>query len=491
MSVTAFQARPYLARGCHLLFYGWAVVAIALVGCTPKSEPGTSGRLPLRGGKLKLAIVDDPALVGAVGKLRGEWRGQTGGDFEVVPVSTAALSAGKPLPWDAVICPSAQLGELAEGHRILPVPKELIDGHQTGWGEIFSLLRVREAAWGNRVMAVPFGSAIFVCYYRPDLLESVGRSPPRTWEEYQELATLLAGRRAQMPPGWHPAIEPLGKGWAAAVLLSRVAAYTAHRENDSALFQIETMKPLIDTPPFVRALKELIAASALGPPEATDYDPAAVRGAFWEGKCGLALTSPTAAVEKKSASKTVAAAPLPVAFTEIPGSSDSYSFPDKTWEPRAEGDEPHVPLLGFAGRLGVVSGESKSPDAAFQLLAWLSSDRWSELVSPVTSATTLFRSSHLKNSPRWVESQVPSSAAAQYGSLVEKILSRSQRLLVPRIPGQADYLAALDDAVREAVGGHKSPEKALSAAAKRWQQITDRLGRVSQKRAYWQSLGLD
>ena len=88
---------------------------------------------------MKLAIVDDPALVGAVGKLRGEWRGQTGGDFEVVPITPAEISAGKPLPWDAVICPSAQLGELAEEDRILPVPKELIDGRQTGWGEIFSL----------------------------------------------------------------------------------------------------------------------------------------------------------------------------------------------------------------------------------------------------------------------------------------------------------------------------------------------------------------
>ena len=470
---------------------GLAVVAIALVGCTPKSETRAPGSHPPTGGKLKLAIVDDPALVGAIGKLRGEWRGQTGGDFEVVPVSTAALSAGKPLPWDAAICPSSQIGGLAEANRILPLPKELVDGRQTGWGEIFSLLRVREAAWDNRAMAVPFGSAIFVCYYRPDLLESVGRGPPRTWEEYQELASLLAERRAKMPAGWHAAVEPLGKDWAAVMLLCRVAAYAAHRENDSTLFHIETMQPLIDRPPFVRALKELIAASALGPAEATRYDPAAVRRAFWEGKCGLAITWPTAAVDKKAEPKTDAAGPLPVGFAEVPGSSQSYSFPDKTWEPRAEDEEPHVPLLAFAGRLGVVSRESKSPDAAFQLLVWLSQDRWSELVSPVTAATTLFRGSHLKKPQLWVESQVPGSAAAQYGSLVEKVLSRSQRLLVPRIPGQAEYLAALDEAVREAVGGHRDPEAALSRAAERWQQITDRLGRSAQKRAYWRSLGLD
>ncbi len=175
----------------------------------------------------------------------------------------------------------------------------------------------------------------------------------------------------------------------------------------------------------------------------------------------------------------------------MPGSSESYSFSDKTWEPRLEDDEPHVPLLAFSGRIGVVSRESKSADVAFQLLAWLSGGRWSELVSPATPAATLFRTSHLKNPQLWVESQVRGSGAAQYGYLVEKILSRSQRLLVPRIPGQAEYLAALDEAVREAVRGRKGPEEALSGAAGRWQRITDRLGRVPQKRAYWRSLGLD
>jgi hypothetical protein len=177
MSHACVGARPHFARGAFPLLGGLAVVVMSLVGCTPRSETRAPGPPLSTGEKLKLAIVDDPALVGAIGKLKGEWHGQTGGDFEVVPITPAEVSAGKPLLWDAVICHCAQLGELAEGNRILPVPKDLIDGRQTGWGEVFSLLRVREAAWGNRVMAVPFGSAIFVCYYRPDLLESVGRGP--------------------------------------------------------------------------------------------------------------------------------------------------------------------------------------------------------------------------------------------------------------------------------------------------------------------------
>ncbi len=49
-------------------------------------------------------------------------------------------------------------------------------------------------------------------------------------------------------------------------------------------------------------------------------------------------------------------------------------------------------------------------------------------------------------------------------------------LLVPRIPGESEYMAALDEAVIAAVKGKQSPQQALDAAAVKWQAITDRLG---------------
>jgi hypothetical protein len=52
-------------------------------------------------------------------------------------------------------------------------------------------------------------------------------------------------------------------------------------------------------------------------------------------------------------------------------------------------------------------------------------------------------------------------------------------------------MAALDDAVREAVGGKKSAAEALTAAAKRWQETTTKLGVDSQRVAYIRSLGLE
>ena len=67
------------------------------------------------------------------------------------------------------------------------------------------------------------------------------------------------------------------------MLLARAAAYAKHRDQYSALFNVETMEPLVAGPPFVHALEELVAAAKLGPADPLGYDPAAARAGLLEG----------------------------------------------------------------------------------------------------------------------------------------------------------------------------------------------------------------
>jgi multiple sugar transport system substrate-binding protein len=64
-----------------------------------------------------------------------------------------------------------------------------------------------------------------------------------------------------------------------------------------------------------------------------------------------------------------------------------------------------------------------------------------------------------------------------------------QQLPFLRIPGTFSYWRALDVHLAEAVNGQLSVEAALKAAAIDFEEITVRLGRERQKRAYRSSLG--
>jgi len=479
------SARCLLAGACCLLL---------LTGCPgPDSDSDdSSGRLAMVG-TLRLAVVDDPALARAIERQRAEWQGQTGADFEVEELTLEQLADAGRIPADAIICPSHQLGALAAKDWLVPVPESLRKADRGQWPEIFSLLRTREAVWGSQVLGVPFGSPVFVCYYRADLLEKLDRRPPETWKEYQKLAELLANRQKlgeAAPPdesAWHGAIEPLGPGWAGQVLLARAAAYATHPENYSTLFQVDTMTPLVDGPAFVRALEELVAVAADGPAEQLSYDPAAVRKAFWEGRCGLALAWPSAA----GSDSMTASEGLRVGFAEMPGSAAVYDFVDQAWERRGKDRDPHVPLLGIAGRLGTVTRRSKWPEATCQLLLWLTDDERCVDVCTASPATTLFRPSHLETAAAWAEPPVRPAEAGEYAALTQTTLTRQQRLFAVRIPGRSEYLDALDKAVHRAVRGEQKPKDALAAAAAQWEEITDRLGRQHQSEAYYRSLGLD
>jgi multiple sugar transport system substrate-binding protein len=505
-----------LPRNTFLRNVSWLAVGglmLAAAGCPrPKPPPATPPAAePLAGVTFRLLVADDPALAKAAGRLRGEWHAQTGSDFILVNTTENDLAAARSLDADGVIVSSGMIGTLAARELIAAVPEKRPqadsadkdsaasdggDGGESGpGGEIFELLALHEATWGKQVIAVPMGSPVLVCYYRADLLEKLHRQPPQTWEEYRELAQLLEAQRPASGGPWHGAVEPLAPGWAGLVLLARAAPAAKHRDNYSALFDIETMEPLIGGPPFVRALEELVTTAKRGPPEQLQYDAAAVRDEFWRGHCGLALSWPTAAAKTPAAGGAEAAvAPeakgLRAGLAELPGAPQAYNVGTKSWEPLGEGVDPHVPLLGVAGRLGAVAAGGKHPEAAWQLLRWLSGPKWSPQVCAASPATTLFRRSHLKSPQQWTERAMSPAAAAQYAALAGKTLGRTDYLFALRLPGRTEYLAALDDAVRAAVRGEAAPAAALKQAAARWDQTTRRLGLEAQRTAYRQGLGI-
>ncbi|OHB66518.1 MAG: hypothetical protein A2V70_14135 [Planctomycetes bacterium RBG_13_63_9] len=260
------------------------------------------------------------------------------------------------------------------------------------------------------------------------------------------------------------------------------------------------MEPLVAGPPFVRALQELVAAAKLGSHDGLQCDPASARAAFWKGQCGMALTWPTRAADglpggaAGGSSGDLGAGDRPnaiqVGFAELPGSRDVYNVGSQSWENRPEDDDPHVPLLGVAGRAGVVGSSSKHPGPAFQLLLWLSGKQFGQRICATSPATTLFRLSQAKSPQAWVEQPIPAAAAGQYAATTQRTLMRQQWLSALRIPGRAEYLSALDEAVGRAARGERSAAEALRDAAARWRDITQQRGLQSQKSAYLQSLGL-
>jgi multiple sugar transport system substrate-binding protein len=437
-----------------------------------------------------LIVVDDPALAEAI---QQQWKARAEGELEVRKLESAELGdpRRKRLAADAVIYPSGLIGELAERGWIVPLSDDSIGSPEFARRDIFDLLRQHEIMWGDQVYAVPLGSPALTLIYRPDMFEKLGVKPPESWQQYGERCAQLTRSRDLLvgsengPGDWHAVAEPLGPGWASQVLLARAAAYARHRSYFATLFDLQSMEPLIASPPFVKALEELVAAAKFGAPDSTKLTPADVWKSLGSGRCAMGLTWPSAAEGGTENS------PRPglLAAAELPASAQAYHVGDSQWQTREPTETGRVTLLSVAGRLGsVVKGSARSPAAA-SLLVRLSSAEWSKDVSPRSPATTLYRSSQIPQAKTWTGESLSAEAATAYGELVQQVLGQALSLDSVRLPGRARYLTALDEAVHAAIRGDRLPAECLTEAANQWRKITQDLGIENQRRAYWRSLG--
>jgi ABC-type glycerol-3-phosphate transport system substrate-binding protein len=249
----------------------------------------------------------------------------------------------------------------------------------------------------------------------------------------------------------------------------------------SPLFDYATLDPLLTAVPYERALAELVAARAGLPAEKT-FTPEEALGQLEAGQAAMAITWP--APTRKSAEGDQAK----IEFRPLPGSNEAFNFARKSWEPRGENEETHVPLLATSGRVAAITSTASDARAAQSLVVWMAGREVSPLIGPASSGTTLFRESQLTSPGAWTGG-LSTEASQSYAAALKQSASLP-RYLSLRLPGREQYLAALDESVQSALAGKQSPAEALAAASGKWKSITADRGSEQQRRALGRDLGL-
>jgi ABC-type glycerol-3-phosphate transport system substrate-binding protein len=449
--------------------------AVLVSGCSHDAPLPAAKQPSAAPAAVRLLVVEDPALVNAVQGMAGDWKAESGSSLKVSTISADATSSADKLEADAIIYPPELLGTLAERRLIRPLNRAWLTNDPLEAADLLAPLDAPELTWDGQPFAVPLGEPILLLFYRPDVLERLGKPVPQTWEEYQTLATELSRR-----PNLRATAEPLADGWAARMLLARAAAYARHRDYLCVLFNRDTLEPLIAGPPFVRALDELVKTAKLSPAGGAELTPPQCVDLVLSGQAAMAIGF----LDRHGKE----APGVSLAVAELPGSDIAYHLGHAAWEPRRSGEPIQVTLRGIGGRIGSIVRGSDHAETAFTLLAWLASKRGSQQLMSADVGFAPFRISQFAISPQGIGDTSNQAAAKQSADRLSAALRRHEALWLPRIPGAIEYMAALDQAVRAAVGGEKTSQQALDEAAKQWKEITTRHGAEQQLEAYRRSL---
>lgn len=322
---------------------------------------------------------------------------------------------------------------------------------------------------GEQTAAIPADGDVAILYLRRDLMErpqeqaafrkAFGRplAPPRTWAEYEELVRFFH-RPAQGLFGAAEERDPDG-AW-----MFWLLRYLPQAAPWQALFDAQ-MRPLIDSPAGVAATESYVATVRYSPPGSTDYGKGYnhVVPLFAQGKAFSTINTVAAARVFNGEGSAVRGRAMAV---PLPGKRHGTRLVRRN-------------TIIYGNNL-VIPQAAANPRLAFLYAMWLT--------DPDVSARSIGVAGGFADPYRWSHLH-ERRIIDVYGEQTLEVFAGEWAVTLPPgtgLPGDGDYLAALDRNLTAAARGEASPAEAMARTAREWEAITTRHGRAQQIR-HWQA----
>jgi len=476
--------------------------------------PCKPGACPFAGQVVRV-IVNADLMATNLREVKDEFEGATGARLDISAVSLDEHFAnfisdvtnhtGK---YDVSIAGAWWLGALAGGDFITSYDRLYGDPRFPKWN-------IDDVLPGPRSLLLYSGKKYMVAndhdgqvmYYRRDLFADARHQEafkkqygyalavPQTWEQFRDVAEYFNGKdlNADGTPDHGVSLHLKVGAQGMFHFMSFSAPFVIGPRNPKLYwFDPKTMRPLVDSPGHVRALTALVDLVKFGPRDMLGWDLRQSWNHFLAGRAALTFTwGDLGALAQEQGSKIkgrIGAAPMP-------GTREYFSIADSKWMKTDAANR--VGNVTGGSWAGVISRDSKVPEAAYYLLALMANPdkslvyaaRGTDGVDPGRYSQFLPPRGSVKIEDYlhfgWDEGDIRSYLQAYYDNYNNKLQMPYLRIL-----GTFSYWQALDIHLAEAVGGQLSPEAALKAAAVDFEEITLRLGREEQLRVYRASMGL-
>ena len=507
MMVAAQEAKPKRELYEATVVKTGAIVAPRVV------QPCKPGHCPFAGQTVTV-LQGKRQKGGAIDELKDEFEAATGAKLNLVQIaheeqypnfiSDLTNRGGK---YDAAYAASWWLGELAGGGYLLSYDKYYNDPRFPKWNIDDVLPAPRSLlSYGGKKYMVANDHDGQVMYYRRDLLANAQHQAafrqkygyaldvPKTWAQFRDVAEYFNGKDLNGDGVPDHGLSMHLKVGAQGMFhfMSFSAPFVIGPDNPQLYwFDPQTMKPLIESPGHVRALTALVDLVQFGPKEMLNWDLGKSWDHFLAGRAALAFTwGDLGALAQESGSKVKGK----IGSAVLPGTREYYSIAQHKWVKTAQ---PNLVGNTTGGSwAGVISKQSKVPEATYYLFAMLATREKSQVYAARGwDGIDLGRTFHFL--PPGGTGQIETYLKAGWDEVDIRDYSKAyfdtftNKLQFPylRIPGAYGYWQALDVHLADAVAGQLSPEAELKATAVDFEEITIRRGRERQRQSYRASLG--
>lgn len=393
------------------------------------------------------------------------------------------LQASQPA-YDVMFYPSLWIGDLAP--YLEPVPQKYLDA--PGMKDV-TRAYMDVATWDGKVVQYPVDGDRHYLKVRNDVLTdpknvadykaATGKELgiPKTWAEYQQIASFLTGRTSSTGKLYGSAEVTKRDDLMFSAFISRAAAYAKNPAvKGGFFFDVETMKPQINTPGWVKALDDFTKIAPSLPPGGTNFGLGDEILAFGGGQAALSYSWDDAFIQaqqpdSKIRNKVVAA--------QLPGADEVWNRTTGSWD-----KTPNQAAYFTWGWTSAVAKTSKNKDAAFDFLCFFSNEANAALDLTIGRfGVNPYRNAHF-DAAFWEKQGWSKETAETYVKTFADMEQNKNRVFDLRVPGVNQYMSSLATGVAAAMAGQKSSQQALDDVAKEWESITEQVGKDKVQSAY-------
>ncbi|HEY3145482.1 MAG TPA: extracellular solute-binding protein, partial [Dongiaceae bacterium] len=367
--------------------------------------------------------------------------------------------------------------------------------------DVGAFFREFSQKFNGKTYTIPLDGDFQMVYYRTDVLEKLGKQPPKTLDDYLDIAKAANGKdwNGDSKSDYGSCISKKRNAQAYWAIISIAGGLIQSQgTKQGVFFDTKDMKPLVNNEAFATALKFYKDSTAYAPPDEINLDVGDTRKLFTSGQCALTLDwgdIGTLAIDPKESTvqDKVGAVVMPGSTKVLDRETGKLVACDTKTCPYAIDGVNHAPFAAFGGWSGGINAHAdpKVKEAAYAFFSYMSQPKQSnEDVTIGRTGFNPYRLSQFKDMTLWKKAGMSDKAAKDYLGAIEASLNSPNMVLDLRIPQNQKYeQVILDTAVARFLAGELSAEDTMKSIEDGWNETTDEIGRDEQLAAYKSTLG--
>ncbi len=438
-----------------------------------------------------------------------EFTSMTGAQIRVDEVPFAELFQKLLTDWatgtnsiDVGVFASGWAVEMVDGGLLEDLSSYVANDDKIMFDDIAPYFREFNQKIAGRTYLITVDGDFQMLYYRKDILDKIGRQPPRNWQEYMAVARAAHGMdmNGDGQGDFGSCIFKKRNAQSFYAIMSIAAGFSqTHGTGQGFFFDAETMKPLIDNEAWAEVFRIYKATGQYGPPDELNHDIGDTRGLVQSGRCALTIDwgdigplsiDPAGAAIKDKMGAVI----MPGSDRVLDRASGKLVSCNATRCPHAVDGINHAPFAAFGGWAGAINknAAAKVKKAAYDFLSYVNQPAQSNVdVTIGWTGYNPYRNSQLDNLDNWIKAGFSEAFAKNYLGAIKKSLNSPNMASDLRIPGTQQYQGVvLDRELARYLAGEISETQAVANIQAGWEEITEDFGRDTQRTMYKASLGI-